>query len=91
MPGQGTRVAENCLSVTGTGPSRVQGVRLDCGYRIDVLIEDVLILELKAIEEIKGIHEAQLLSYMKLARIQTGLLINFNAEVLKNGIRRFKL
>ena len=61
---------------------------MDCGYRIDVLVEDALILELKSVEEIKGIHEAQLLTYMKLADVKTGLLINFNVTKLKDGIER---
>jgi GxxExxY protein len=64
---------------------------LDCGYRIDVLVEDALILELKSVEEIKGIHEAQLLTYMKLAGVKIGLLINFNVTKLKDGIKRFVL
>ena len=59
-------------------PVDYKGVRLDCGYRIDVLIEDRLILELKAVDEIHGIHKAQLLTYMKLSGIRTGLLIIFN-------------
>ena len=66
-----------------------KGISLDCGYRIDLLVEDTLILELKSIEEVKGIHEAQLLTYMKLSGIKTGLLINFNVPKLKNGIKRF--
>jgi len=66
-----------------------KGIRLDCGYRIDVLVEDELILELKSVEEIKGIHEAQLLTYMNLASAKTGLLINFNVTKLKAGLRRF--
>jgi GxxExxY protein len=72
-------------------PVEYKGVRLDCGYRIDVLVENRLILELKAVDEIKGIHKAQLLTYMKLADIQTGLLINFNVKRLIDGINRFKL
>jgi len=64
---------------------------LDCGYRVDILIEDRLILELKAVDEFKGIHAAQLLTYMKLAQVKVGLLINFNVEVLKDGIKRFML
>lgn len=68
-----------------------KGIRLDCGYRIDVLVDDRLILELKAVEEIKGIHKAQLLTYMKLAEIKTGLLINFKVRRLTNGIQRFSL
>jgi len=72
-------------------PVPYKGVKLDCGYRVDVLVADELILELKAIEQLKGIHEAQILTYMKLARIKIGLLINFNVSLLKDGIRRFKL
>lgn len=72
-------------------PVVYKGIHLDCGYRVDVLVEDQLILELKAVEEIMGIHEAQLLTYMKLAGIRTGLLINFNVPVLKDGITRLKL
>ena len=66
-------------------------VKLDCGYRIDILVENRLIIELKAVEEIKHIHKAQLLTYMKLSGIDTGLLINFNVERLKDGIQRFKI
>ena len=72
-------------------PVEYKGIRLDCGYRIDMLIEDELIIELKAVEEIKGIHEAQLLTYMKLAGIKIGLLINYNVTKLKNGIKRYVL
>jgi len=68
-----------------------KGIRLDCGYRVDVLVEDELILELKSVKEIEGIHQAQLLTYMKLSKIKTGLLINFNTEVLKDGVKGFKL
>ena len=67
-------------------PVEYRGVRLDCGYRTDLLIEDSLIIELKSVEQIKGIHEAQLLTYMKLAGIKTGLLMNFNVRRLKDGI-----
>ena len=72
-------------------PVEYKGVRLDCGYRIDVLVEQRLILELKAVEAIAPIHAAQILTYMKLAHVQTGLLINFHVAVLKDGIRRFVL
>ncbi|MEA3238705.1 MAG: GxxExxY protein [Candidatus Bipolaricaulota bacterium] len=70
---------------------KYKGVRLDCGYRVDILVEDKLIIELKSVEQIKGIHEAQLLTYMKLAGVKIGLLINFNVTKLKNGIKRFVL
>jgi GxxExxY protein len=66
-------------------------VKLDCGYRVDILVENKLIIELKSVEEVKGIHKAQLLTYMKLANIKKGLLINFNVKLLKNGISRFVL
>ncbi len=72
-------------------PVVYKNIRLDCGYRVDMLVADEIILELKSVEEIKGIHEAQLLTYMKLAGIAQGFLINFNVRLLKNGIKRFVL
>ena len=69
-------------------PVRYRGVYLDCGYRIDLLVEDSVIVELKAVEKLEPIHEAQLLSYLKLSGVKVGLLINFNVEVLKNGLKR---
>jgi GxxExxY protein len=69
-------------------PVRYGSVRLDCGYRIDLLVEKSVIVELKAVEKLESIHEAQLLSYLKLSGIKIGLLINFNVEVLKYGIKR---
>jgi GxxExxY protein len=65
--------------------------RLDCGYRLDIVIQDQVILELKTVERLLSIHEAQILTYMKLSRIRTGLLLNFNCAVLKDGIRRIML
>ena len=72
-------------------PVRYKDVRLDCGYRIDILVENKLILEFKSVEKIKGIHEAQLLTYMKLAGVKVGLLINFNNTKLKDDIKRYVL
>ena len=72
-------------------PVKFKGIQLDCGYRMDLLIEDELIVELKSVDRLQGIHEAQLLTYMKLADIKTGLLINFNVTKLKDGIKRFVL
>ncbi len=66
-------------------------VKLDCGYRMDLVVEDRLVVELKTIEKILPIHEAQLLTYLKLSGIRTGLLLNFNTAVLKNGIKRMVL
>ncbi len=72
-------------------PVHYKGIQIDCGYRVDLLVEDRVILELKAVDSVTGIHKAQLLTYMKLANATTGLLINFNTNVLKDGIQRFKL
>jgi len=66
-------------------------VQLDCGYRIDLLVEDKVILELKSVERLQPIHQAQLLTYLRLSRISTGILMNFNTAVLKDGIKRMKL
>ncbi|MCA9136638.1 MAG: GxxExxY protein [Planctomycetales bacterium] len=72
-------------------PVEYKGIHLDCGYRIDLFVEGVLILELKSVGKLTAIHEAQLLTYMKLANVKTGLLINFNVTKLKDGIKRFVL
>jgi GxxExxY protein len=72
-------------------PVEYKGVRLDCGYRIDLLVDGKLVVELKSIEELLPIHGAQVLTYMRLARVPTGLLINFNVPLLKQGIKRFVL
>ena len=72
-------------------PVEYKGIRLDCGYRIDMLIENNIIVELKSVEALKGIHEAQLLTYMKLAKIGQGFLINFNVKLLKQGLKSFVL
>jgi len=72
-------------------PVAYKGVRLDCGYRLDFLVEKAVVLELKAIDALQSIHEAQLLTYLKLGGWTVGLLINFNVPVLKNGIKRMVL
>ena len=72
-------------------PVEYKGVKLDCGYRIDLLVDDSLIIELKSVDKILPIHQAQLLTYMKLADISIGLLINFNVRFLKHGIKRMVL
>ncbi len=69
-------------------PVDYKGVRLDCGYRIDVLVEGSVIVELKSVEALLPIHEAQLLTYLKLSGVRTGLLINFNSLRIKDGIKR---
>ena len=70
-------------------PVTYHGVQLDCGYRIDLLVEKLVVVELKAVERLEPIHQAQMLSYLRLSGCKVGLLINFNVKVLKNGIRRF--
>ena len=72
-------------------PVEYKGIKLDCGYRIDVLVDDTIIVELKSVDKILPIHQAQLLTYMKLAYIAVGLLINFNVKYLKDGIKRMVL
>jgi len=72
-------------------PVHYKGTRLDCGYRIDLLVDDHLIVELKSVEQLLKIHEAQILTYMKLTKVTVGLLINFNVPILKKGIKRFLL
>ena len=72
-------------------PVLYKGIEIECGYRIDILVDDRLVLELKAVETIKAIHQAQLLTYMKLSATPTGLLMNFNSTKLVEGIQRFKI
>jgi GxxExxY protein len=66
-------------------------IHLECGYRLDLLVENMIIMELKSIEAILPVHEAQILTYMRFSGIKTGLLINFNVTVLKTGLKRFVL
>ena len=69
-------------------PIKYDGVRIDAGYRLDLLVEDKVIVELKAVSKLQPIHETQLLSYLKLSKKQLGLLINFQVVRLKDGIKR---
>src|SRR5690606_36260438 len=69
-------------------PLIFEEVRLECGYRIDLLVEGKLVVELKSVEKLTDVHLAQTLTYMKLGDFKLGLLINFNVSLLKNGIRR---
>ena len=72
-------------------PVVYKGANLDCGYRIDILVDDRVIVELKSVEQLLPIHEAQVLTYLKLAKVGVGLLINFNVKRLVDGIKRFRL
>ncbi|MBY0261166.1 MAG: GxxExxY protein [Phycisphaerales bacterium] len=72
-------------------PVTYKGVHLDCGYRMDLVVADSVIVELKAVERLLPIHQAQLLTYMRLAGRSKGLLLNFNSPLLKDGIMRLAL
>jgi GxxExxY protein len=83
------------LSLRGIGfrsqvelPVEYKGVRLDCGYRIDLLVDDRVVVELKSVEKVLAVHEAQLLTYLKLSGVHVGLLLNFNVPTLRRGILR---
>jgi GxxExxY protein len=72
-------------------PIVYKGIRLECGYRMDLVIENELIIEIKAVEQLLAIHDAQMLTYLRLSGIKAGLLMNFNNVVFKNGLSRFVL
>jgi GxxExxY protein len=72
-------------------PVRYKNVQLECGYRMDIVVAEVLIVELKCVDKLLPIHEAQLLTYLQLSGLSKGLLLNFNTAVLKDGIKRMVL
>ena len=72
-------------------PVCYKGVQLDCGYRLDVVVEDLVIVELKTVTELEDVHTAQVLTYLRLSKLPLGLLINFNVTLLKNGFKRLAL
>lgn len=69
-------------------PVKYKGIMLDCGYRLDVVVESTVVVELKTVERLLPIHEAQLITYLKMSGLKLGLLINFNVPLLKEGIKR---
>jgi GxxExxY protein len=69
-------------------PVNYKEVKLNCGYRLDLLVEGVVVVELKAVERIEPVFEAQLITYLKITGLWLGMLLNFNVPVMKNGIRR---
>jgi GxxExxY protein len=69
-------------------PVTYKQVKLDCGYRLDLIVEDSVVVEIKAVENLAPIHDAQLLSYLRIANKRVGLIINFHVRVLKNGLKR---
>ena len=70
-------------------PLIYEDVRLDCGYRVDLIVDHDIVVEVKSIDALKGIHDAQMLTYMRLTSARHGLLLNFNCETLKKGLRSF--
>ncbi len=101
-PGLLESAYEECLAreltVRGLGYQRQKAVpvvykevKLECGYRMDILVEDRIVLELKSVEALNPVHEATILTYLRLSGRSLGLLINFNVAILKDGIRRYKL
>ena len=72
-------------------PINYKGVTLDCGFRLDLLVDSKLIVELKSIDALQPVHEAQLLTYLKLTGLKIGLLINFNVPLLRQGLKRLVL
>jgi len=101
-PGLLESAYEECLSLEMTQhaigfrrqvalPVVYKGTRLDCSYRMDFVVENYLVLEIKTVESLLPIHEAQLLTYLKLSELKIGLLINFNVPLLRDGIKRMVL
>jgi GxxExxY protein len=72
-------------------PVVYKGNRLDCGYRLDLVVQDEIVIEVKAVERLLPIHEAQVLTYLRLSGMRVGLILNFNTRVLKDGLRRMVL
>jgi len=72
-------------------PIIYEGARLDAGYRLDMVVEDSVIVEIKAVEALTALHEAQIMTYLKLSGLRIGLLVNFNVLLFKNGLKRFVL
>ena len=72
-------------------PIEYKGIKIENGYRLDIVVEDKVVIELKSVETLLPIHTAQLLTYLKLSKIKHGLLINFNVKSLKEGIKRYAM
>jgi GxxExxY protein len=79
------------LNITRQKPVPVvyKEIKLECGYRIDILVENCVVIELKSVEALNQVHEAQILTYLKFAKKEVGLLINFNVTLLKNGLKKY--
>ncbi|MFM9905980.1 MAG: GxxExxY protein [Pyrinomonadaceae bacterium] len=83
-------LAQNGLKFERQVPLPVvyKGVKLECGYKLDIIVENIVVIELKAVDRIIAIHEAQLLSYLRMLDLRVGLILNFHSSVLKEGIKR---
>ena len=84
---------KNGLNIKRQQPTPVvyKEIKLECGYRIDILVENSVVVELKVVDEFNPVHEAQILTYMKFSNKSLGLLMDFNVTILRNGIRRYKI
>ncbi|CAN5423003.1 hypothetical protein BH10ACI3_BH10ACI3_06160 [soil metagenome] len=84
------RISTNWLSFRRQVPLPVvyKEVKLDCGYKLDIVVDEAVIIEIKAVDRLISIHEAQLLSYLRMMNLKVGLLLNFHSTVLKDGIKR---
>src|SRR3974390_1951166 len=89
MPLQGTELRGIAHDRQKPVPVIYKGIKLECGYRIDILVERRIVVELKAIDQIAPVHDAVVLTYLKLSGNRAGLLINFHVPVLKEGVRRY--
>ena len=88
MPGKRVSAKENSFERQRPLPLEYKGIRLECGYRIDLLVDGLVVVEIKSVEAIAPVHEAQLITYLRVGGWNVGLLINFNVVLLKNGICR---
>jgi GxxExxY protein len=86
-------LVRNGLTIKRQHPTPIvyKEIKLEYGYQIDILVENLVVIELKVVDEFNPVHEAQILTYMKLSNKSLGLLINFNVTILKNGIKRFRI
>ena len=86
-------LVRNGLDIKRQHPTPIvyKEIKLEYGYRIDILVENSVVVELKVVDEFNPVHEAQILTYMKLSNKSLGLLINFNVRILKNGIKRYRI
>ncbi len=91
MPVSRIGATPSAIQAAAPLPVEYKGVRLECGYRVDILVAECVVVEAKAVEVLLPVHEAQLLTYLRLGGWKVGLLINFNVSMLKHGIRRIVL